>query len=573
MYRIVSTILLVLCACHPALASTFFFPGSQPSYTSADAPKWLRDGRGNDGYLTVTSEVIPASSCVPLSNHSFWGGEKTQLVLSVTTNGFKKSLNAREIPIAAFDGRDNGSECASLSTLPIDIVPLSTLSAFSTYNPGELSVVLNVKSASDSNQDFIGSAKLLLGAAAMVVTGGTASAIGGIAATVDNPVLSEAQNRTNKLMQGMVNGKTQLTLTWPKIRSGIRTIEIPVYRAESSIGSSAEKKIQQLQTENKTEKTVLFTVRLSFSYIRTLFDPAASDSDDLPSPDSVSTANVLNYQPGGAQYNFMQILNDTSPSLLRTVAGAKGQELGSACSVALEKLKKNGLSNIDTAIVLKSFLDEAKGGPDWYTNPAMVKSCFEQAPAAQVFLEKIYGASAPKFVVGDIQEGIGKSYRNWRDLIGPALSNFRKALLAKTDRANTLIDFNARHDIKLTFSPEVLPWPLDDTQAPFPGISALANRQVKTIACFIYKDPENLNPSNPGAYFIMEDSNQSFWLNSVKLATDGNGKISSIRISELSPDWEKHFESYSYPGGDCASVLGRIRNMAKLTDAGSTATQ
>lgn len=571
MYRIASALLLASCICHAALASTFFFPGNQPAYAFADAPRWLREGHGNDGYLTVTSEVIPASSCVPLSNHSFWGGEKTQLVLSVTTNGFKKSLNAREIPIAAFDGRDNGSECASLSTLPIEIVPLATLNSFSSYNPGELSIVLNVKSASDSNQDFIGSAKLLLGAAAMVVTGGTANAIGGIAATVDNPVLTEAQNRTNKLMQGMVNGKTQLTLSWPKIRSGIRTIEIPVYRAESGLGSSAEKQIQQLQSDNRAGKTVLFTVRLSFGYIRTLFDPAASGSDQLPSPDSVSTANVLNYQPAGAQYNFLQMLNDTSPSLLQAIAGARGQELKSACSVALDKMKKSGLSNLDTAIVLKSFLDEAKGGTDWYTNPATVKSCFEQAPAAEAFLERIYGVSAPKFVVGDIQEGIGKSYRNWRDLIGPALSNFRKALLAKTDRANALIDFNARRDIKLTFSPEVLPWPQDDAHPQYPGISALANRQVRTIACFIYKDPENLNPGNPGAYFILEDSGENFWLNSVKLASDGSGKIASIGVSELSPDWEKHFESYSYPGGECATVLGRARS--RLNDAGAIATQ
>ena len=280
-----------------SFASTFFFPGIRPVYTSGDTPKWLHDGHGHDGYVTVTSEVIPTSSCVPLSNHTFWGGEKTQLVLSMVTNGFKKNLDGGEIPIAAFDGRDNGSECASLSTLPINIVPVALLESYSTFNPGELSIVLNVKSSSDSNQDFIGSAKLLRGAAAIVVTGGTATAISGIAATVGNPALSEAQSRTNTLMQGMVNGKTQISLTWPKLRNGIRTIEIPVYRAESNLGSTPDKKILQLQADNKTEKTVLFTVRLSFNYTSSLFDPVASGTADLPNPDSISVANVLNYLP------------------------------------------------------------------------------------------------------------------------------------------------------------------------------------------------------------------------------------------------------------------------------------
>src|SRR5487761_1975830 len=84
-------------------ASTFFFPEINPSINTLDAPKWLREGHGNDGYVTVTSEAIPTSSCVPLSNHSFWGGEKTQLVLSITTNGFQSKFDNNEIPIATFD--------------------------------------------------------------------------------------------------------------------------------------------------------------------------------------------------------------------------------------------------------------------------------------------------------------------------------------------------------------------------------------------------------------------------------------------------------------------------------------
>lgn len=548
-------------------ASTFFFPGTRPVSTSGETPKWLHDGHGHDGYVTVTSEVIPTSSCVPLSNHTFWGGEKTQLVLSMVTNGFKKNLDGGEIPIAAFDGRDNGSECASLSTLPINIVPLALLESYSAFNPGELSIVLNVKSSSDSNQDFIGSAKLVLGAAAMVVTGGTATAISGIAATVGNPVLSETQSRTNTLMQGMVNGKTQISLTWPKLRNGLRTIEIPVYRAESNLGSTPDKKILQLQADNKTEKTVLFTVRLSFNYARSLFDPAASGVLNQLNPDSISAANVLNYLPVNSHHNLLQTLNNTSPSLLAILSGAQGHDLSNACSIALGKLAKLGLSNMDISIVMKSFIDESKGGADWYNNPAMVKNCFDQAPNVQVFLEKIYGVSTPKFIIGDVQDGIGKSYRDWSDIIGPVLANFRNALIAKENRIKILADWNDKRDIKVSFSPEIQAWsatPETDLSKndQYPGLKKLVSNEIKTMGCFIYKEPENLSISNPGAYFILEGANENFWLGNIKVTAGTISRISSLDIAELGSDWQRHFESYRYPGGDCALILARLKRKA-----------
>ncbi len=564
MFKIKALSTLFLCFSVQCVASTFFFPASNPIYISGDTPKWLRTGHGKDGYITITSEVIPASSCVPLSNHSFWGGEKTQLVLSVTTNGFKKSLNNNEIPIATFDGRDNGSECASLSTLPINVVTLALLGNFSPFNPGELSLVLNVKSSSNSNQDFIGSAKLLLGAAAMVVTGGTATAIGGMAATVANPVLTEAQTRTNTLLNEMVNAKTRISLSWPRLRSGLKTIEIPVYRADSSLGSSAENKILQLQTENKSEKTILFTVRLSFNYTNTLFDSESSGSGELPNPDSISTSNVLNFKVMNSPYNFLQILDNASPSLMQAISAAEGRDLTNACSNGFDKLNKIGLSNMDMALVMKSFIDESRKGADWYSNPALVKSCFAQEPGAQASLEKIYGNSEPAFVIGDVQNGVGKAYLDWKNIIGPVLSKFRKALIAKEDRASVLIRFNGKRDIKLSFSPEVQAWqaPADADSSianSYPGIEKLASQNIRTIGCFIYKNPDNLNANSPGAYYILEDTDESFWLNAIKLSS--NDSILSLNVSELTSDWEHYFESYQYPGGDCAGILSRFKRL------------
>ena len=220
------------------------------------------------------------------------------------------------------------------------------------------------------------------------------------------------------------------------------------------------------------------------------------------------------------------------------------------------------------AIVMKSFIDESKGGTSWYGNSVLVKSCFAQAPRVQMYLEKLYGISTPKFVIGDIQDGIGQSYQSWREIIGPVLSNFRSALTARKDRINVLASFNDKHDIKVTFSPDMESWqaevPVADPSAqnPYPGIEKLANKDVRTIGCFIYKEPENLSLHNPGAYFITEDTNEYFWLNAVKLAPEAAGRILSLNISELSSDWEKYFESYNYSGGECAGILTRYKRKA-----------
>ena len=112
-----ATILLKVCITCTVLsvhAASIFFPDNSPLIRKVEAPDWLRDGREGDGYLTVSSQVIAENTCATLSDKSFWGSEKTQLVISVTTSGFKSKLNKTEVPIATFDGRENGAECASL---------------------------------------------------------------------------------------------------------------------------------------------------------------------------------------------------------------------------------------------------------------------------------------------------------------------------------------------------------------------------------------------------------------------------------------------------------------------------
>lgn len=374
----------------PSLASTFFFPEMHPTQTRSEPPGWLKEGMGGDGYVSITSEVVPVGSCARLSSSSFWGSDKVQLVLSVSSNGFKSRLDQMDIPVATFDGRENGAECTSLSTAPIQVVPMAVLGVRSLLNPGRLLLTINVRSANDANSDFVGSAKLLLGAATLVATGGTSALVGGASAVVSNSVLADTEARANRMMKGMTDARVPVSLTWSDLRRGLHTIEIPVYRADQ-MGSVSDKKIQQLQSDPTAEKNHLFTIRLDFAFSRTLFYPAAENLNDLGIRENISAERILNHLVPGTKENFMQLLNNSAPSQLRILSNASGKDLSRACSLGFEKLRAAGLANPDIALVMKSFLDEARGNTTWYEDTDLVKTCFAQAPKVESALLLIYG--------------------------------------------------------------------------------------------------------------------------------------------------------------------------------------
>lgn len=628
-------------------AATFFFPDMNASTSySSGSMDWLRDARDAEGYLTITSEVLPVSSCAPLSSHTFWTTEKNQLVLSVMANGFKNKLDKTEIPIATYDGRENGSECASLSTTPTQILPLTMLRAGEQFNAENLSLVLNVKSSNDTSHDFVGSAKLVLGAAAMVASGGSAAAIGSVSSTVGNSVISQAQSKANDMLKGMIDAKVPIHLSWKMLRNGIKTIEVPVYRSNKGINEASDKKIQELQNDPRSEKTKLFTVRFTFNYTRTIFYPNVGDVSNLVSHQDLSAARILNSKLPKGDLNFIQLLNDTSPSLLQMMASASEKEMTKICSLGLQKLRDEELNNIDIAIIMKSFIDEAKGGTsDWYYNPANVNACFQQLPNVMSYVVKIYGAPTPKFVIGDVQNGLGEAYMNWRDRIGPELIELRRALLAKENRIKVLSQFNHGLDISLNFSSELAPWrhplepdntltpsgvesdknalasanigspaPANDvamtplrtetpstdaagtdsninntllaadpskTPAPsvkslkdsarpvqpnnpdplkdkLPALSLIAAQKFKNIACFIYKDDKNLDPSALGAYFIMTFEDKQAELGFVRLSPVPPYSVGSLEAHALTTDWIHYFKTFTYPGGECLKTLSTL---------------
>lgn len=87
----------------------------------------------------------------------------------------------------------------------------------------------------------------------------------------------------------------------------------------------------------------------------------------------------------------MQILNSSAPSQLRIMSNASGKDLSRACSLGFEKLRAAGLANPDIALVMKSFMDEARGNTAWYQDADFVKTCFGQAPKVESALTLIYG--------------------------------------------------------------------------------------------------------------------------------------------------------------------------------------
>jgi len=227
-----------------------------------------------------------------------------------------------------------------------------------------------------------------------VATGGSAAAIGGVSTAVGSSVVSDTQTKANTLLQGMIDAKVPISFSWPELRQGIQSVEIPVYKTDQDINKITDKEIEKLQKDPKADKQLLFTVKLSFQFSRTLFYPTMVDIDDLVNRENLSSQHVLNHLAPESTQNFMQILNNSSPSLLQKIGRSDGSDLARACSSGFDKLKVAGLDNVDIAIVMKSFMDEAKASETWYSNPEIVRSCFGQAPSIASYLEKIYGPSS-----------------------------------------------------------------------------------------------------------------------------------------------------------------------------------
>lgn len=567
-----------------ATATSFVFPAGSPVVTKTESsPPWLAKGSGDDGYVTVRADVkMPPISCAALGKKGLIGGifqEKMQIVASVKTIGFRTNLDGQSLPIATFDGRTEPGACTGFNTLPSTIIPYARLEPFSPVEPGALAIIFDIKSTTDKNSNLVSSAQMVLGAAAVFTTGGAAATVAGLTSAFAKPALSSLEQKIDKSLGETVAGQARVDLDWSMVRTGIGSVVVPVYAAQTTWRETPANAIRRVQNLKTNPDDKLFDVVLTFSYTKTLFDPRVSSTDDLPQNDALSSSSVLNYPRLPGIPNFLQLLNANAPSLLQTLASAKTKaEKAAATSQAHEVVKSAGLNVIDRAIVMKSFIDEAEKGTNWYS-AAEVYSYFDNFPEVMNQVVKIYGPGQV-FGIRDTQIGMGPAFVVWKKTVPPILNDLRQALTTTEARTSVLANFNAGSDIDVSFYPSSSGWvPVASTVLPSastapppggavaqvdvtvsypPGITKLSAAIVKKAGCFVYGEDTNLSPESFGGHMIVVSELGELWRLYAKLAPKGGGKISKITLSKLSDDWGIFFKTSVFEGGECPGILSSI---------------
>ncbi|GGY08182.1 hypothetical protein GCM10007386_43400 [Pseudoduganella dura] len=501
-----------------------------------------------------------------------------QIVASIKTVGFRNNLDGQSLPVATFDGRSDPGGCTGFNTLPAIIIPYARLEPFSATDEGTLAIIFDVKSTTDKNSNLLSNAQMALGVAAVFTTGGAATTVAGLTAAFAKPALSKAEQKIDKSIGMIVPGQARVDLTWPSIRNGIKSITLPVYAARTKFREQPDVVISRLRNTKINANDKLFDIVLTFSYSKTLFDPRISSKDELPKGDSVAKIFVLNYPRLPGIQNFIQLLNANAPSLLQTLANAKTQpEKAAATSKAVEVLESTGLNEIDRAIVMKSFIDEAKKDVNWYGAPE-VNQYFYDLTDLKAQVIRIYGSGGQYVGIADTQAGMGEKFDSWKQAVPPILADLRQALTTTEARTAALSNFNGGADIEVSFYPGPGEWvtaaPMtsgtsvpgttggtstDDAAIKYPpGITKLAATGVTKAGCFAYGSDANLEAENFGGHMIVVSEKGEPWRADVKVGPKGGGKISKVTLARLTDDWKNYFKSATFGGGDCPGILSSL---------------
>lgn len=581
MTTISKTVLSLLAFCAPCIASaaSFVFPAGAPTVISTKSPPpWLPSGSGDDGYVTVRADVkMPPVSCATLGSKGLIGNifqEKMQIVVSLETMGFRTNLDGQRIPIATFDGRSEPGTCTGFNTLPATIIPYARLEHFSAVNPGALSLIFDVRSTTETNANLVSNAQLALGVAGVFATGGAATTVAGLTAAFAKPALTTIEQTVDKSLGEIVKGQSRLDLTWSSLRRGLASVVVPVYVAKTKWMETPAAAMQRSRSApNPADK--LFDVVLTFAYTKTLFDPRVASAIDLPAGDALASASVLNYPRLPGISNFLQLLNSSAPSSLQALTNAKTTgEKAAAASHALALLENAGLNLLDRSIVIKSFIDEARQGPDWYS-AGEVNAYFPVQSELKTQLVGIYGAGKV-FDIKDTQLGMAPGFNAWEKAVPPILADLRQALTTSVGKAEALYAFNGGTDIDVSFYPNAQSWlssapstnvaPVEadtaveqnavDVSVKYPpGLTKLASKGVKKAGCFVYGTDANLDPKNYGGHMIILSDADQPWRVDATLASNGAGKIKKIVLSPLTNDWKEFFVGTTYKGGECPDIL------------------
>jgi len=581
--RILMPCALLLVPLNVATAASFVFPAGSPTVTaSASPPAWLAGNFGDDGYVTVRADVkMPPITCANLGRKGLVGNifsEKMQIVASVKTVGFRTNLDGQNLPVATFDGRSAPGTCTGFNTLPATIIPYARLEPFSAAAPGALSIIFDIKSTTDKEANLVSAAQIALGAVAVFTTGGAATTVAGLTSAFAKPAMSNLEQKINESAGAIVAGQARLDLDWAAVRKGIGSVVVPVYSAKTAWMQTPAQAIEKRLSLKPAAEDKLFDVVLTFSYAKTLFDPSISGADDYPKDGALATHSVLNYPRLPGVQNFMQLLNANAPSLLQTIAAAKTPaEKSAAAGIGIEMLKHAGLNLTDRTIVMKSFIDEARGSI-WYS-PAEVSYYFDSDPDMEERAIKVYGMGGI-FEIYDTQIGIGAAYANWKKVVPPILADLRQALTTVEARTGALANFNGGADIELSFIPSSSGWipaaptpgavpvhtdpsvpglaPVNVAVTYPPGLTRLGATGVTKAGCFVYGDEANLEPANFGGQMIVISEAGEPWRLAAKLAPGGAGKIGKITLAKLSEDWKNYFKGSSYKGGECPAILSSL---------------
>lgn len=552
-----------------AWSATVIYPESRPSVLKSQTPSWLEGGNGDDGYVSVSARIQMPGPCTSLGSPGVFGfaTEKINLVVSLRSTGFGSVLEGMDIPVATFDARDDPSACWGLNKLSSTVIPFSNLQKFSNVAPGQLGLLVKVRSTADVAINAVATAQTLINVAAVFATGPAAAAVTTGTNTLAKPVLTSLEKSVNKALSSAINGESIYTAKWMDIREGISSLTVPVYSGKTKWKESSQEAIQRLQNEAVGDERVkLFDIVLDFSYTKSLFDLSVAGKNDLPRGPSIQSARVLNQPALGP--NFLQLVNGSSPSLQQVIASAKNAVDSTAiavwknaCGQVNKTLEVAGLNRIDRLIVMKSFIDEAKGGDGWYRSDNL-NACF-QAEDFTSYVRYIYGYPDVRVKYDGAQDGIDSDYAYWAREVLPLATNLGSAMLVGKSKQQVMVGLNGRKDFQ---DVRYVDWAVPDEMpsasdisanaffAQYPNTWVLGSRHIVKAGCYAWFDQANLSAVDPGVHMVVSDDSGQRWRLNVRIDPKSPSPYRRVDILRLDDGWKAAFATW-IPSESCKRIL------------------
>lgn len=558
----------VLSLASPALlARAVFFPQPVPNpIPLTNAPAWLAQGAGDDGYIRVEATSSMKSGCVPLGTSGFLklvATEKVQLTVAVKVTGLPSILQGREIPLAVLDGRTNAGGCLPLTILDtaMTIVPLARLERQRAGVPSQVKFELVVRSTNESKLNVVGPTQTLLGVAAVFATGGPASTVTSLASALAQPAFKQLENALDAANSGITPGISSKDYSWQDLRK-LGGLTFPVYLGKAGYGeddATAIPRLQRVASGGAPE----FNITLLFSYYPTAFDLRTSAASGLPSRDDLRPS-TLRTAP-----NVVQLIESAREALRK--ASSPG-ELSQACSLLVEQMNTAGYVERDRSIALVETMNATRSDR-WYqtelgactTNVADLRKAITDIYGQGSIIRHYYDAR-DRYVAGD------DAYTSWYQTGVPFLDRLAKVLTepSATERQRSLKRLSGNSDIDFDAPAGGDEWPYisEDSASSLqqlPELRRLAGRQLATASCFSYQPEGKFDPSTTPGDMVVADDKDRLWLVTPTLAPTTPPTLKTLRIARLDKGWAKYYETAFAAGlygspmrDDCRKIAPKI---------------